>query len=242
MQYKKDNIKENILFVSKNEFLEKDFSNTSIRNIALKSKVSSSNIYNYFKNKNEIFEEIISPTLVYFDNIFSSRNIKECENMKNPKDLEWHIEFISMIYTLSILHKENLILIFKKSKGSKFENFKEEIVNKYLNFYSSSEKINKNISNFFMYNFTMFYVNYLENLCTNSFKDDEVKKLLLEMIFYSYNGFNSFSLGAFSFACPIVIRIGVFSGVWRAKPPIKEKFCFLMSFFKLEIVCPLTPP
>ncbi|MBN1468534.1 MAG: TetR/AcrR family transcriptional regulator [Fusobacteriaceae bacterium] len=191
MQYKKDNIKENILVISKNEFLEKDFSRTSIRNIALKSKVSSSNIYNYFKNKNEIFEEIISPTLVYFDNIFSSRNIKECENIKNPKDLEWHIEFISMIYTLSILHKENLILIFKKSKGSKFENFKEEIVNKYLDFYSSSEKINKNISNFFMYNFTMFYVNYLENLCTNSFNDNEVKKLLLEMIFYSHNGFNS---------------------------------------------------
>mgnify|MGYP002470759756 FL=1 len=55
MQIPKDNIRNNILKAAENIFLEKGYSKTSMREIAAKSNVVLSNIYNYFKNKDEIF-------------------------------------------------------------------------------------------------------------------------------------------------------------------------------------------
>ena len=51
MQIPKDNIRNNILKAAENIFLEKGYSKTSMREIAAKSNVVLSNIYNYFKNK-----------------------------------------------------------------------------------------------------------------------------------------------------------------------------------------------
>lgn len=55
MQIKKDNISKIILEISKDEFLANGFKNTSIRTISKKSGIGLSNIYNYYKNKDEIF-------------------------------------------------------------------------------------------------------------------------------------------------------------------------------------------
>ena len=50
MQIPKDNIRNNILKAAENIFLEKGYSKTSMREIAAKSNVVLSNIYNYFKS------------------------------------------------------------------------------------------------------------------------------------------------------------------------------------------------
>ena len=67
MQIPKDNIRNNILKAAENIFLEKGYSKTSMREIAAKSNVVLSNIYNYFKNKDEIFCQIVRPVTYAFD-------------------------------------------------------------------------------------------------------------------------------------------------------------------------------
>lgn len=55
-----DNKRENIIRTAKRLFSEKGFAATGIREIAKEAGVSLGNFYNYFKNKDELFQNIIS--------------------------------------------------------------------------------------------------------------------------------------------------------------------------------------
>ncbi|HON80229.1 MAG TPA: TetR/AcrR family transcriptional regulator [Spirochaetota bacterium] len=56
--------KQHIVTVSKKLFSEKGFSGTGLREIAETAGVSLGNIYNYFKNKEEIFHHTLDPEIV----------------------------------------------------------------------------------------------------------------------------------------------------------------------------------
>ena len=55
MQYSKDDIQKEILKAAEKVFLENGFPKASMREIAQEAQVGLSNIYNYFKSKDDIF-------------------------------------------------------------------------------------------------------------------------------------------------------------------------------------------
>lgn len=58
MQVLKDEIQESILDASQKLFLQYGYEKTSIEKIAQQAKISKSNLYNYFKSKDEIFNRL----------------------------------------------------------------------------------------------------------------------------------------------------------------------------------------
>ena len=67
MQYPKDDIQKDILKAAEKVFLQKGFPKASMREIAQEAQVGLSNIYNYFKNKDEIFRTVVRPVISAFD-------------------------------------------------------------------------------------------------------------------------------------------------------------------------------
>ena len=63
MQTKKDYTREEIVMTAKREFLKNGFAKASMREIAKHSGIGLSNIYNYFKSKDEIFRCIVAPLI-----------------------------------------------------------------------------------------------------------------------------------------------------------------------------------
>lgn len=63
MQFKKEDIRQTIIDKAREEFLIKGFKDASLRTIAKDAGVGLSNIYNYFKNKDDLFCEVLAPTL-----------------------------------------------------------------------------------------------------------------------------------------------------------------------------------
>ena len=61
MQVKKDDIQKKILAVSERLFIKNGYENTSLKMIADKSYISKSNIYRYYKSKEEIYETLVGP-------------------------------------------------------------------------------------------------------------------------------------------------------------------------------------
>jgi AcrR family transcriptional regulator len=61
VQTKKDEVRTRILKDAKRLFLKKGFKKTSIRAIAEEAEITSGTLYVYFRDKNEIFETIVSP-------------------------------------------------------------------------------------------------------------------------------------------------------------------------------------
>ena len=64
MQVKKDYTHEQIVEIAKRVFLRNGYSKTSMRNIAKGAGIGVSNIYNYFKSKDELFRHIVKPLIV----------------------------------------------------------------------------------------------------------------------------------------------------------------------------------
>ena len=63
MQVLKEDIRGRILTVARQQFGQKGYSKTSMREIAELSSVGVGNIYNYFTNKDELFREVVRPVL-----------------------------------------------------------------------------------------------------------------------------------------------------------------------------------
>lgn len=61
MQYPKDDIQKEILKAAEKVFLENGFPKASMREIAQEAQVGLSNIYNYFKSKDDIFRTVVRP-------------------------------------------------------------------------------------------------------------------------------------------------------------------------------------
>lgn len=70
-QILKKEIKNKILQSALNSFLEKGYRNTSMQEIAQNAGIAAGNIYNYFKNKEEVFSTLIYPVLTRVKEIFA---------------------------------------------------------------------------------------------------------------------------------------------------------------------------
>jgi len=71
MQVPKDELKERILTVATDVFLERGFERASMRGIAQKVGTSVSNIYNYFKNKEDLLHAILGPFCSYLNQLLN---------------------------------------------------------------------------------------------------------------------------------------------------------------------------
>ncbi len=128
-------VREHILKVSKEMFLERGYLNTSIRDIAREGDLTVGRIYVYFKKKDDIFMEIIRP---FYDAMCEYEfPIEIDEEFANNKVLDLFIKdrFKNIFYEVFNFvntYRDELVLAFFKSEGfSKFD-IREEILKLYI--------------------------------------------------------------------------------------------------------------
>ena len=128
MQLKKEEIKKRIENAAREDFLDHGFTNTSMRNIAKKARISTSNIYNYFKSKDNLFYSLIDPVYEKIKNLLlnlfeKEKNLGENEFFKQISDVFAH--------PVGDIIKENakeLVILMDRSEGTKYEKFKEKLI------------------------------------------------------------------------------------------------------------------
>jgi len=125
MQYLKKEIREKILQSALKEFEENGFTGATMRQIALGADISTSNIYRYFPGKDEIFAEIMR--MVHQQ---VSALIKDLQNLRESQpDIKTTAHIIARgILKIYNEYGRELLVITDKSKGSKYDGFKETLV------------------------------------------------------------------------------------------------------------------
>lgn len=130
MQYKKDEIRLKILLEAEKEFLEKGFDGASLRKIVKKAGTSIGNFYNYFENKEELFEELVKEEYTNFIYFLKNHNGVEAPNFNDIlKEDQWKTILASTLYEMIPSLSNSFVLLFESSKGTEFENIRQEIVN-----------------------------------------------------------------------------------------------------------------
>lgn len=196
MQVKKDDIGQKIVKEAKKIFLRKGFSRTSMREIAVKSGVGLSNIYNYFANKDEIFCVIVNPVLEEFKRVmYASHDLQNVEVDKQwlPEVAEKTAEEYSSIMKR---HRDLLSLLLFKAAGSSLEKFKEKITDEAteltLDYMKSMKQsypeLHWDFSPFFIHVNAVQIFTLLEEIIMHDIPDDEVKQIFMEYTNYHNNG------------------------------------------------------
>ncbi|WP_234121560.1 TetR/AcrR family transcriptional regulator [Clostridium hydrogenum] len=140
MQYLKDDIRKKILSSALIEFKDKGYLDASMRIIASKSGIALGSTYRYFENKESLFNTLIEPVydklLLYLVKIQVQVNTCTGENCTEVP--AYIMNLLNKILEFVEESSSELVIIFNKSKGSKFENFKNELTSLVYDIYIKS--------------------------------------------------------------------------------------------------------
>lgn len=126
-----DGVEERILACAREEFLEKGFSESSLRTIAAKAETTTGSIYSRFGGKEELFAAIVEPAANYVIERFIAiqEAFHHVDEEKQPESMETYVnggmdELLDYIYD----HFETFQILLDASYGTKFQNFVERLV------------------------------------------------------------------------------------------------------------------
>lgn len=196
-QIKKDKIRQAIEGSAIDIFLEKGYLNTKMKDISEKANISVGNIYIYFNNKESLFYTVLPQSFVdafrnYNSNIFP---ILTKAFFNNEQNLERYIPNHKQVGDL-IANRKRLLILLRCSKGTKYENLKEEILENviqrecsYLQKYNFADNCrttqNYKVIRMVFYNMLNMLLDSLEG----DMNEDERRNVVRFGFKYNYDGF-----------------------------------------------------
>lgn len=196
MQIQKTDIRKKILKVARREFREKGFKDASMRSIAKKAGVGLSNIYNYFKNKDEIFREILSGLLSTMDRVMEEHNSPEYISIDIFSSEEYMRSQIDMFVELIDNYKEDFKLLLFKSSGSSLGNYREEFIEsqtqvgkEYIALMKEKfPSINGGVSDFFIHTMSSWWMSIIGELVMHDLSHGELEDFIREYMEFGTAG------------------------------------------------------
>lgn len=130
MQHLKDQVREKILSAALTEFNIHGYIDASMRDIASGAGIALGSIYRYFKNKEALFDFLIDPVCSkVFMYLCKMRDQVEKTDLRlDDESLEYVSKLYDKIVDLIEEHSSEIIIIFNRSEGSKFQDIKEKFI------------------------------------------------------------------------------------------------------------------
>ncbi|WP_311146271.1 TetR/AcrR family transcriptional regulator, partial [Stomatobaculum longum] len=114
-QVLKDEVFERIFQAGIDVFYEKDYRSAKMQEIADKAGIPVSLIYNYYKNKEELFDKIASSLRINFEKIAAEE--EQAAGLPSEKYRD-----IAEDYILDLLENHKIfVILMDKSQGTKYE-------------------------------------------------------------------------------------------------------------------------
>ena len=130
MQIKKENVHDQIAIAAKEVFLRKGFMKTSMHDIASDADVCVSNIYNYYRSKDELFRYIVMPLIAEMEGMLrehhNTRYHDQFQKYADGGSDEMMMEHMQAYIRLIGNHQDEMKLLLYKAQGSSLENFIDE--------------------------------------------------------------------------------------------------------------------
>lgn len=203
MQVKKDYMREQIVKAAKEFFLQRGFTKTSMRDIAFGSGIGLSNIYNYFKSKDDLFRYIVMPLIKEME-----RMMHEHHNVENSEQFIQYargegdgmlIEHAQEYLNLISNYRDELRLILYQAQGSSLENFIDEyteectcLVIDFMNDYKRKYPDSSTIHTPFTYHVHMVWMfSFISEVIKHKLNPQEVKQAIEDYIIFEFTGWKA---------------------------------------------------
>lgn len=125
--------KAKLLDSAKNEFLEKGYMQSSLRNICKDAGVTTGALYFFFKDKEDLFASLVDEPLNMLLKMMTDHYRKELESEEIIEDTlqgnhDDDIKVLREIITFLYMNYDEFILLLQKSQGSKYEKCVDEFI------------------------------------------------------------------------------------------------------------------
>lgn len=176
-----------LLSSGKDQFLAYGFEKASLRTICKKAGLTTGAFYNHFSGKEDLFSSLVEPMIHGFRKMYQDAISQELA------DLTTGVENELTSITYAIAHKDEFRLLFECSKGTKYEGFKEYLIQEF--FYPSYQEVfdryagrhvDPALVRIILY---MKFEEYME-LIYGGYTMNEVKKLITQLTVFSEAGFH----------------------------------------------------
>ncbi|PIE87587.1 MAG: TetR family transcriptional regulator [Bacteroidetes bacterium] len=197
MQVQKTNIRQTILQSARHEFLEHGFKDASMRRIARMSNVTLSNIYNYFKNKDEIFYEVLRPLLETFEKLTDEHNNRDHITIDVFTMKSYQREMIDGLMIILGQYRAELKLLLFQASGSSLENFRDTFTDSQtiksqeymLLMKQKYPEINTDVSTFFIHTMTSWWLTLVGEIVTHDeLSKNDIEHFVSEFVAFSNAG------------------------------------------------------
>lgn len=202
MQISKEHIRKNILQTAQSLFYTKGYAKVPMREIASKSHVSLSNIYNYYDSKEKIFQEIVQPAIDDFNRILDEHHGRSGTDIMEMFSDDYLQNLIKEYLSLN-KHRDRLFLLLFRAQGTSLEKFKDdfsdrstaEVKRYFIRMKQKYPQINIDISDFTIHLHTVWMFSMLEELVMHRKEPQEIEKIVTEYMIFSTTGWKELIKG-----------------------------------------------
>ena len=199
MQVLKEDIRGRILTVARQQFEQKGYSKTSMREIAELAEIGVGNIYNYFTNKDELFCELVRPVLCALEAMLQEHHGIRGEDIMTMKSEKYLKACIDEYVSLIDKHRPLMEILLFRAQGSSLEYFRESYTDRSTElvkawFASMQQKypeINTAMSDFIIHLHTVWMFTLFEELLIHSVPRQEMETILHDYILFEIQGWRA---------------------------------------------------
>lgn len=184
MQTIKEPNRLSILKAAQEEFLTMGYEKASMRQLAQKANVSTSNIYNYFDNKEEILTTILKPALEGLEKGISL--VSDDDYIE--KRLEFDYATLKSRFNVALdfvdEHLELFQILILHSGGSQYADYLEKLVSRVtdinmrqLEYFKNKKGLKIETNRFFVQNLVSFFFNIFVEMIRNNMPKSELLKI-----------------------------------------------------------------
>ena len=184
MQYPKDDIQKEILKAAEKVFLENGFPKASMREIAQEAQVGLSNIYNYFKSKDDIFCTVVRPVISAFERMLHEHHGRYGADIMEMYSTEYLRYVIEEYMTLIQKHRKLLVLLFFHAQGSSLENWAAHI----QDMKEKYPQMSINVTDFSIHLHTAWMFTMFEELIMHRVGTENLEQIVTEYITFEVTG------------------------------------------------------
>lgn len=195
VQVLKDNVKEKIYKAAIEEFYEKGFLKARMQDIAKKADISVGLTYSYYNNKEDLFAAIVEPI---YKEIIQSIEHEEGRDSEIGDPSNFFEQELVFILRLLREKREFFLILIDRSKGTRFEKAKEQIIDVTKEHIKRqlSTKINSQLYKINEVFYHILAINFIEGLLEisrhyqGSKWAENMLKMLMHQYFYGVSGFH----------------------------------------------------
>lgn len=202
MQIRKDYTRDQIVEVAKQVFLDKGYAKTSMRDIAAGVGIGVSNIYNYFKGKDELFRHIVAPLLAELERMMHEHhdvNDQEQFIRYARGDDDMLADHVQAYMKLINNHRDELKLLLYQAQGSSLESYidqyTEDCTQQVLVFMNEVKRKYPQFSVIhtpFTYHIHMVWMfGFISEVIKHQLTSDEIKAAIEDYIAFEFTGWRA---------------------------------------------------